>query len=219
MATNFKKMVYLTEANRSEYGFPFPISDEANLRVFIQDPLDGEQVPLFLETDYLVSGVGQNGNGQIQLTASGLSKALEGLKLFLKEGLAYQCKCISGEKNSLDLSFEEQWTGAYDRTDGDRKIYEKTIHLGTMPSISGGHGFKSVSHNISGIRHLWIERGWMNWIQNSAKCATTLPTSHNTIGFINYLSATEQAVSITNWSDMWSQRNVDCYCTLRYTKN
>ncbi|UQZ88319.1 hypothetical protein C4J81_03495 [Deltaproteobacteria bacterium Smac51] len=63
-----------------------------------------------------------------------------------------------------DLSFEEQWTGRWDRTDPDgvaRKIYVKTIDCGSMPNDS----HKDVPHNIVNLRSILNINGFMRSVQ------------------------------------------------------
>ncbi len=61
-----------------------------------------------------------------------------------------------GQNGRLDLSFDEQFTGAYDRTDptGPKKIYVKTFDCGTTPARGGfemnpPHGIQNINRVLS----------------------------------------------------------------------
>ncbi len=61
-----------------------------------------------------------------------------------------------GQNGRLDFSFDEQFTGAYDRTDptGPKKIYVKTFDCGTTPAtgpfrIEHPHNLQNINRIIS----------------------------------------------------------------------
>lgn len=217
MLSNFHKMVYSTEANRTDYRFPFKVLDQQNLRVSLLDMADGEQVPLFLETDYQVTGVGDDAGGQVELTALGVKKAEAGLKIVLKRGQAY--KCAGGGApfpGSFDISYEEQWTGFYDRTDGDRKIYVKTVDYGSLANAGtiANPIVKSVPHGIVGLRKLYYLLGTS--AGNNGIYVSLSYASPWSFGGTMSLGATSTGVHITNDGD---RRDRTAVVTLVYTKN
>lgn len=147
---NYSRMTYLADGSQSIFRYAFKVDQESDLRVFTVDPLDLETLPLYLATDYTVTGVGDPTGGTIELTLAGLKKAVEGVKLVIKKGPAYECSGGGTQPipGGIDLSFEEQWTAGYDRTDGNRKIYSKTLDFGPLPV----NAIKLVPLNVPSLR-------------------------------------------------------------------
>lgn len=142
---------------------------------------------------------------------AGLQKAIEGLKLILKKGPAFECTGGGGSPvhNPCDISFEEQWTGAYDRTDGNRKIYSKTIDCGDISNAD----IYLTPLNIPNFRNIWIANGWAEGLS----FVVQLPHA----GIDPYpisivLNLTNQSVQLMN---NLSRTSVHAYAMVYYTKN
>ncbi|UQZ89757.1 hypothetical protein C4J81_11275 [Deltaproteobacteria bacterium Smac51] len=210
--TNFNKTIYSTEADKASYRFPFQIDDERGLRVIVVDPADLEQVPLFLAADYTVDSLGQADGGTITLTATGLKKAAEGLKLILKKAQAHECSggVITIDGNGADISEEEMPVGI-DYSDGNRVIYQKTIACGAIPSSNT----KYVPHNVTGFRRYWVAWAYATHTQG---WTLPLPLAHATASYQIYLGLNSENVQITTWCTYWTTVCKETYVTIRYTK-
>lgn len=207
-----KRMTYLTDGVQTSFRFPFQVDQGNDLRVFTVDPLDLEYVPLFLVGDYSVTGIGVDEGGTIELTTDGLKKAAEGLKLVIKKGPAYEGGGQPAQAG-FDRSYEEQWTGGYDRTDGDRKIYSKTIDCGSAASV----GIFNTPLNIPNLRNVWIVEGWGLGVFNGGSSVYALPHAANANDPIRAtINMDLKAVRI--WTHI-ARTSLHCYVTVKYTKN
>lgn len=202
MLENFNKSVHSTEAGRAKYRFSFKVLTEQDLRVSLVDPGDGEQVPLFLGADYQVSGVDDDNGGQIDLTVQGIGKAENGLKIVLKRGKAYEGAGGGGTPfpGNFDISYEEQWTGFYDRTDGDRKIYVKTVDYGWLSTActSANPFLKRVPHGIVGLRTVYHVSAML--ITSGGFAPLPQPSIFNASASFN-IGVFPQEISISNGVD------------------
>lgn len=220
MLMDLNKMVYSTETGRAVYRYAFKVNSDKDLRVLVVDPADHEQVPLFLGLDYQVTGLGQDDGGTIELTGTGRLKARQGLKIILKEGQALQCgdgrPVPAGP--GVNRSYEEQWTGRYDETDGDCKIYVRTFDCGPLPANT----IKKIPTGISNLRQVVDLRGLaVNPVSGYYPFPYTTPTAGYSVAVEfhknNPGSPANSIVVITSesyWSS-WTRS----YITLEYTKD
>lgn len=165
---NYSRMTYLADGAQTSFRYAFKVDLETDLRVFTVDPLDLETLPLYLATDYTVTGIGDPTGGTIELTAAGLKKAVEGVKLVIKKGAAYECLCHGSQPTpgGLDFSYQEQWTGGWDTTESDglkRKIYVKTLDFGPLPLNT----VKLVPFNVPNLRKVLHIFGGAEWPQGA----------------------------------------------------
>lgn len=211
----YSRMTYLTDGVQTGYRFGFAINQADELRVFTIDPLDLESVPLYLGEDYLVSGVGEADGGEIQLTENGLKKSAAGLKLVLKPGGAYKLSAISG---LFDISYEEQWTGHYDRTDGNRKIYVKTINFGELAGqVTENQAYDNkVPHRITGLRKVWHLSGVYTAPNTAGWGSITFVWPFADTRKAISLQCSKSSVMVCNGYDL---RNHHAVVTMVYTKD
>ncbi|UQZ88314.1 hypothetical protein C4J81_03470 [Deltaproteobacteria bacterium Smac51] len=123
-----------------------------------------------------------------------------------------------GTGGILDISFDEQFTGAYDRTDpdGPKKIYVKTVDCGELPDKST----KSVAHNIQSLRaikklHGIVESPYDNVTFFELPHAYPLHADNNIalyVSGINVAIRTGQVMSV-------SHGGAKVFVTIYYTKN
>ena len=81
------KVIHITDSSVSEYPFDFKVFAAKNLAVLVAGA-DGLS-RLALNADYLVSGINSNAGGKVALTASGVGKAGNGLKMIIMRDMPF----------------------------------------------------------------------------------------------------------------------------------
>lgn len=112
-----------------------------------------------------------------------------------------------------DLSFEEQWTGRWDRTDpdGPKKIYVKTVDFGMLPNNSN----KYVPHNINGLRKAIDMKGFGHLLGTSTYYTFPNADPESKYNIWLHISPGDQ-INIKTGID---RSNVQAWVTIYYTKN
>lgn len=211
----YSRMTYLTDGIRTAFPFAFKVDTAADLRVFLVDLVDSEQVHLHLDSDYTVSGVGEARGGDVELTASGLKKASACQTLVIKSGPAAECSgggstIISGSDGNLT---EAEEIVGIDYFDGNRPIYQKTVDCGPMPDNT----LKRIPHTVGGIRRFWIERGWACRSDSGNEYCYPLPLPNPSVHTVVTAMDMTDVIIQTFYSGMWTNYK-ESFMTIRYTK-
>lgn len=221
---SFERTTRLIDGSATRHRFPFQVNLASDLRVFLVDPNDLDHIPLTLDLDYQVSGLGDPDGGEIELTTAGRLKALEGLQLVLKKGPAYECQGSGGGVTppaGTDYSFEEQWTGKYDLTDpdGPKKVYIKTFFFDGLTDSVNVHANAFIElgcsnlrkiKNFQGVLHKPSTYGFFNMPYTNTPYTTSVSLYVALIGSGVYNLG-------IRWIGTYSGMNVQG--TVEYTKN